>query len=424
VPSRDNGAIVVSGAIIGTLVGGSSTIGTVQLAYSYGFSAWWFTLGAGISCLLLAVLYVKPLRSSCKTTLTSMVAEHYGQAAGLAATVFSSVGMYINILAQLISAASIVMILLPDASLFEGLLTASILMLFYALSGGVKGIGKIGVFKTVLLYFTIIGGSMLAIHLSGGLFSLLKEPVLQDGYLGLFNRGIEKDLGNGVSVILGVISTQSYAQAILAGRSDASARKGALISAFMIPPIGIGGVLIGMYMRVHYPTLTATKFALPMFIQLNMPPVVAGVIYATLLLTILGTGAGLTMGISTTIRQDLIQNEIWKLPNFIKGRLTDNMLTVFILLSAVIIASKELGNLILDFSFMSMGLRAASIFIPIQFALFAKDKVARKYVLAAVISGPLIVFAGHFVQQALDPLFLGIFSSMLITSIGWVKNRK
>ena len=61
-------------------------------------------------------------------------------------------------------------------------------------------------------------------------------------------RGIGKDLGAGVSLVLGVLSTQTYAQACLSGRSDSEARKGALISAFMIPPIGVGGILIGMYM--------------------------------------------------------------------------------------------------------------------------------------------------------------------------------
>lgn len=31
---------LVAGAIMGTLVGGSSTVGTAQLAYHYGMSAW------------------------------------------------------------------------------------------------------------------------------------------------------------------------------------------------------------------------------------------------------------------------------------------------------------------------------------------------------------------------------------------------
>ncbi|MBQ2218175.1 MAG: sodium:solute symporter family protein, partial [Firmicutes bacterium] len=50
---KGSNAAIVAGVIIGTLVGGSSTVGTAQLAYTYGLSAWWFTLGAGISCLVL-----------------------------------------------------------------------------------------------------------------------------------------------------------------------------------------------------------------------------------------------------------------------------------------------------------------------------------------------------------------------------------
>ena len=43
--SASNGTAIVAGIIMGTLVGGSATVGTAQLAYHYGMSAWWFTLG-------------------------------------------------------------------------------------------------------------------------------------------------------------------------------------------------------------------------------------------------------------------------------------------------------------------------------------------------------------------------------------------
>ncbi len=42
---RSAGSLLVAATIMGTLVGGASTIGTAQLAFRYGFSAWWFTLG-------------------------------------------------------------------------------------------------------------------------------------------------------------------------------------------------------------------------------------------------------------------------------------------------------------------------------------------------------------------------------------------
>ena len=50
------GSWMVCGAILGTLVGGQSTIGTAQLAFSFGISAWWFTIGAALGAAALAVV--------------------------------------------------------------------------------------------------------------------------------------------------------------------------------------------------------------------------------------------------------------------------------------------------------------------------------------------------------------------------------
>ena len=57
-------SVMVAGAIIGTLVGGSSTVATSQLAFEYGFSSLWFCLGGGIGCLFLALFFVRPMRKS------------------------------------------------------------------------------------------------------------------------------------------------------------------------------------------------------------------------------------------------------------------------------------------------------------------------------------------------------------------------
>ena len=51
------GSWMVCGALLGTLAGGQSTIGTAQLAFCYGMSAWWFTIGAGLGSLVLGLFY-------------------------------------------------------------------------------------------------------------------------------------------------------------------------------------------------------------------------------------------------------------------------------------------------------------------------------------------------------------------------------
>ena len=70
-----NGMGVVAGVITGTLVGGSSTVGTAQLAYHYGLSAWWFTLGGGIACLMLSALLTA--RNDCRNLFTGIGYGHF-----------------------------------------------------------------------------------------------------------------------------------------------------------------------------------------------------------------------------------------------------------------------------------------------------------------------------------------------------------
>ena len=53
---------MVAGTIAGTCVGGASTIGTAQLAFSVGVSPWWFSLGLGLGLVVMAAFYASPLR--------------------------------------------------------------------------------------------------------------------------------------------------------------------------------------------------------------------------------------------------------------------------------------------------------------------------------------------------------------------------
>ena len=90
----------VSGIIMGALVGGASTVGTVQMAYEWGLSAWWFTLGAGIGCLILGVWFAKPLRDSGLVTIPAFLKVHYGKSLSHVSMLSSSVGTFISVIAQ------------------------------------------------------------------------------------------------------------------------------------------------------------------------------------------------------------------------------------------------------------------------------------------------------------------------------------
>ena len=428
-PGQRNGSAVVAGIIMGTLVGGSSTVGTAQLAYTYGMSAWWFTLGGGISCLVLALGFVKPLRQNGGHTLVNMINNEFGSAAGVSASILSAVGTFINIISQMISATAVLAVLFPSMGLVPALVFTTVFMILYVVIGGAKGAGMVGVLKLILLYVAMIGSGVLVLRLSGGLSGFTNMVASIDNpdgvhFFSLFARGVGTDLGAGLSLLFGVLTTQTYAQAVLWAKSDSAARNGALISTFLIPPIGIGGILVGLYMRANFPGMVA-KTALTTFVMNNMPPVLSGIVLGTLFIAVVGTGAGLGLGISFIINEDIISRLTHKFDDPVKHRRLGKTFIAITLILACILSSGPLGDAILGFAFMSMGLRAAAVFAPLCAALFFPGKVDSRWAVASIIGGPVADFIGSTMNLPFDPLFLGIgFSTVLVLLGAAVQRRK
>ena len=132
--------------------------------------------------------------------------------------------------------------------------------------------------KLILLYVSAIAGGVLVYGLANGFGGVLEtvehllvnsplgalsgvesQQAVHERFTSLIARRASKDIGSGLSLVLGVLSTQTYAQAIWSGKSDRAAKKGALLSACLIPPIGIACILIGLYMRGH--CITADEVA-------------------------------------------------------------------------------------------------------------------------------------------------------------------
>jgi len=420
---------VVAGVIMGTLVGGSSSVGTAQLAYYYGMSAWWFTLGAGIACLILALVYAKPLRRSGCNTLVGIIRKEYGMHAGLLASVLSTVGTFINIISQLISATAVIAVVVPALSTEASVAVSVVFMVLYVIFGGTKGTGMVGIVKMVLLYTAMICCGLLVLKLTGGLsgFSAMVHAIPeQTPFFSLFARGVGVDAGACLSLILGVLTTQTYAQGVFSGRTDKDGMTGALISAFMIPPIGIGGILVGLYMRANealYQGVTA-KTALTTFVTTHMPPLLAGIILGGLFIAVVGTGAGLALGISTVINNELVKRVTHRFDDPKKEHRLSKVWIVVVLAAAGLLSCGAFGDTILQFAFMSMGLRGAVIFTPLLCALWLPGRIHQRYATASIIAGPLAVLIfGLWNVFPFDSLFVGIGVSTLIMGIGFFKKQ-
>ena len=423
---------VVAGVITGTLVGGSSTIGTAQLAYQFGMSAWWYTLGAGIACLVLALIYAMPLRRSGCPTLVGMIRKEYGPKVGMAVSVLSCVGTFINVVPQVISATAVLAVVFPAMGLRSAVIVSVVFMIAYVIFGGTKGAGIVGIVKMILIYLAMVAAGIMVLRMTGG-FGAFAEEVhnLQDpncpNFFYLFSRGIGTDAGAGLSAILGVLTTQTYAQGVLSGKTDKDGIRGALLSAFLVPPIGLGGILVGLHVRANaalYAGVTA-KTALTTFITTHMPPLLAGIILGTFFITVVGTGAGITLGICTTLSNDIFAQRIRRFQTPQAKDALCKLLIAVVLAVAGLLACGSLGDIILQFTFMSMALRAAVVFAPLTCALWLPGKISGKHALASVLTGPFVVFVfGLWKVLPFDPLFLGVVASGLIMAAGFKSKKK
>jgi SSS family solute:Na+ symporter len=135
--------------LVGALVGGSSTVGTAQAAFVYGLAAWWFTLGAGIGCLILDSLFLKPMRRTGVETLPQYLMTAFGQPIRPLVAVCDSIGIFITIPGQVASAISLLTVLLNWTLPGVASLVA-VLIVVYVLTGGAISAGVAGFVKLVI----------------------------------------------------------------------------------------------------------------------------------------------------------------------------------------------------------------------------------------------------------------------------------
>jgi len=419
---KNTGALLVAGSIIGTLVGGSSTVGTSQLAFNSGLSALWFTLGSSIGCVILAVFLASPLRKANSPTVVGIITREYGNSAGITAGILSSFGLMINLIAQILAANALLSALFP-LSFFEGAIISAIMMFLYVF-GGVKGTGYLGVIKTVLLYITVAASAIYCLILNNGVssyFSILPA----EKYFNLISRGLGIDLGAGLSVALGVICTQTYVQAILSAKDDKSARGGAILSALIIPFIGIGSLFIGYFMRINFPDINPSQ-AFPQFIMTYMPPFVSQLMLVSLLITVLGTGAGISLGLSATLSKDLIKRFLPEDTSDKKMLFISRAIILIALILAVIVTQTSLKSTILTWGFMSMGLRAVVLMLPMLFSLFLPNKTGCKAAILSASTGliaMMLVFLSP-ISEKIDPLIIGMGISLFIYLINLIFKKE
>ena len=392
VGGRSAGAGMVAGTIIGTIVGGAATVGTAQLGFKLGLTAWWFTLGSGIALMLMAIFYSVPLRRSGLTTIAEFLVTNYGKPAGWLATLSACAGIFFSIVASTLTALHLV------AAIFNVPLTlaAGVIILVTAalvFFGGLSSSGMAGIFKIMLIFASIFVGGFLAYSDMGG-YAGMRAVLPEQPWFSLFGRGLGDGLFSLGAMIVGVISTQTYVQAIFSARNGRAAAAGCLSAALVVIPVGLPSVMIGMFMHVQHPEINSID-ALPLYLATYLPEWLGGIGLAAVLLSALGSIAGLALGVGTMISRDVV-TKVWT-GLTAQGQLWASRLSVLaVSVAAMVFVFLHLDSSVLEWNYLSMALRGSGIFLPLTFCIFFPRKVRASMGVAAMGAG---IFAALFWQH-------------------------
>lgn len=419
VGGRSAGVPLVAGSIAGTCVGGGATVGTAQMAATVGLSAWWFTIGAGAALIIMGIFYARPLRSTALETIPQFLAENYGKGAETFAGLVSSFGILFSSVASCLPGIFILAALLQVGALPA---TAALFafVVLYAFFGGMKSTGIGGILKMVVIWVTLVLAGLSAAQ------TVLADPVAFDqlsaeGFFSLLHGGAGSALSNLLSMVVGMVCTQTYIQAIFSAATPRTAAVGAFTAALITLPIGLPCSLIGMYMHVVSPE-TPAILALPAFLLTHQGAVLGGIAMGGIILSLIGSVAGLSLGIGAMVSRDLIFR-LWEVKNSYSQLRIMRLVVLLAIALALGIALLAEGTQVLFWSYLSMALRGGGIFLPLTIAVWRRKAVSPRCAVTSMVASTAIAILAAFLSAPIKPIFLGLLVSAAIIVVGFWQGR-
>ena len=405
---RASGAIV-TGALIGTLIGGSATIGTAQLAFCVGISAWWFTLGLGVGLIVLALFYTAPLRKQKMVTIAQFLVGHFGERAGLITSISSSIGIFFSIVVSFLASVHLLSTVFQLPIIPSILLTAFII-LGAVWGGGINGAGLVGILKTVLVYGTLSVGGYGAYMMLGGIDGMCELfPIMP--WLRMDGIGTWKAIGDLIALVVGILTTQTYIQAIYSARTTTVAVSSALTAAAIVIPIGLPAVCIGMFMRVYHPDILPVN-ALPLYFMEYLPSWLGGAAIMGLLLSSIGSSSGLALGVGTMLSRDIFSRFVSRLSS--QRLLAMNRLCVLgVTVAASVVTYIYYDALVLALNLYSMAFRASAIFVPMTLAVFCARRLTPSEAVVVMLGGLVPALGSAVLGVSVSPILFGIAGSSI-----------
>jgi SSS family solute:Na+ symporter len=305
VAGRKGGALLITGSLLATIVGGSATVGMAGLGFSRGLTgAWWLLVGS-IGLVVLGFFFAKKVRGFGLYTLPELVAKQYDGRVGLAASVLIIIAWVGIIAAQIIASGTILGVLGVGTPLMW-MVVFTIIFVTYSVLGGQQAVIRTDTVQMGIILAGVFGGLALVLARLGGFSGLVSSLPAEDFAFPVSSQFSGQELIT-LLLLVGltyVVGPDMYSR-LFCARDSNTARKSAFWAALILVPVAFGITLIGMGASALFPGISPEQ-ALPVIITGVLPPFMGGVVLAALLGALMSSADTCLLSASTIMTVDIV----------------------------------------------------------------------------------------------------------------------
>lgn len=396
--SKSLGPFVLAGTLFAANTGGASTTGIATNVYSYGLSASWYVIAAGIGFVL--VSFIAPyFRRSSSTTVPQIINKRYGKPSHIFTAITSIAALFMATGAQIIATATIINVL-TGVDFKTAAVITTVIVIAYTMVGGFKSVAASNMMHVIFITVGMAIAMVIMVNnpAVGGLTALIEKAQAVTGksgesldLLSMTKIGFTTIIGYVAMYFMTFPTGQEIVQTYCSAKDSKSAKLGSIIAGVISAAYAIVPAVIGLIAYVcidGYAAGGAQKNALATATITFAPPIIAGLVLAAIVAATMSSAAGNMIGTATMFTNDIF------VPYINHGKRDDNKeiwisRAAMVLVGAVGLLVAITASNVISVMMGAFALRSAGPFAAFICGIFYK-RVTQRAGFCSIVAGTAV----------------------------------
>jgi len=431
VAGRNMGLLVCAVVVAAEWLGGMSTVGVSERAFVTGtLSPVLYNIATSLGMIIIGFTVASRYREKNVHTVSEMLGHLFGKhARNVSAAAFLIA--YITLAYVQLQTCAGLFGPIMGIGWTESVIIAAVIITAYTYVGGMHALALTGIIHLVAMFSGVGIAFVLGLIDIGGINGLTRALSALDagvpaGYLNPFSAGVNSAVVLLLGGILGGMAGQASIQPIFAAKNSATAKKAAVLSAFIIAPFGIMIAFLGLFAKTgryfDISQLPNAKMALSTLLtsQAFINPYLGAFALAGVLAAILSTVGPVNFAVVTIAVKDIYHGIINTTAEDSKILHTSKKLVLLINFVTIPLAV-FIGKSVLDAAYVSYAIRAIGAIV-ILLGIYRSRWINSLGVILAFSGGTLFIALCMIAEQmhwfTLDKTYGAVAAALLFVAVG------